>query len=156
MSPSDVLSWTGPIALWVILFFFDITTIKVLRDCVSFASISDALKEKSNSVVSHGEPSVPPGSVAIPSAIPAIAPASLPGTAEGGQTSYSRLAGLIGAIVLTTFFWALANIVIVKAFTAPDEISKILSSLGPLILAGSALFAPYAFNQLGQMFKIKA
>lgn len=66
--------------------------------------------------------------------------------------SYSRLTGLIGGTVLAFFLWAFGNVVIYVSLTNPSEIATILSSVGSYFLAGSALFAPYAFNQLRTTF----
>ena len=63
-------------------------------------------------------------------------------------TSYSRITGLIGAVMLTSFFWAIGNIVLYKAFTQVDDVRKIVSAVAPLFMVGSALFLPYAFNQI--------
>ena len=67
-------------------------------------------------------------------------------------TSYSRVTGLVGAVILTSFFWAIANIALFKAFTAISDIKLILDGVAPLFLVGSALFLPYAFNQIKSAF----
>ena len=69
------------------------------------------------------------------------------------QTSYSRVAGALGAFVLAASLWALANWLIYAAFWAPDTISPVLDGVGNFFLAGSSLFAPYAFNQLASVFR---
>jgi hypothetical protein len=71
------------------------------------------------------------------------------------ETSYSRLAGLIGAVVLATFFWAVGNVVIYRAFVAPASIGELLSHIGTFFLGGASLFLPYAFNQLREAFRPK-
>lgn len=68
------------------------------------------------------------------------------------NSSYSRLAGLIGAIVLAIFLWAFGNVVIYLSLTDPKSVTSVLSSISSYFLAGSALFAPYAFNQLRTTF----
>ena len=73
--------------------------------------------------------------------------------ASTGDLSYSRVTGLIGAVIVTSFFWAMGDLVLVKAFTAPGEVKELLTSVGPFFLAGSALFLPYAFNQLKTVFQ---
>ncbi|WP_375258717.1 hypothetical protein [Citreimonas sp.] len=62
--------------------------------------------------------------------------------------SSSRVSGAIGAGVLASFTWAIGNILLFKAMHAPEEIETLLSGIGSFYLAGSALFAPYAFNKL--------
>jgi hypothetical protein len=75
-------------------------------------------------------------------------------TANASQSnpSYSRLTGLIGGVILAIFLWAFGNVVIYLSLTDPDRVSDVLSSVGSYFLAGSALFAPYAFNQLRTSF----
>ena len=63
-------------------------------------------------------------------------------------TSYSRVTGAIGAVMVGSMFWVVANIVIVDAIISPHTVTELLSSLGKLFLIGAALFLPYAFNQL--------
>jgi hypothetical protein len=81
------------------------------------------------------------------------------GTTPAGPdaTSYSRLSGFVGAIVLASFLWGLGNVILYKAFAenGPEEIQSLLSSIGSFFLAGAALFAPYAFNQLKGVFQTK-
>ncbi|HLL30971.1 MAG TPA: hypothetical protein VK403_08245 [Allosphingosinicella sp.] len=66
--------------------------------------------------------------------------------------SYSRIAGAFGAIVLAAALYGVANYIIWAAFFAPDKISGVLDKMGSFFLAGSALFAPYAVNQLTSIF----
>jgi hypothetical protein len=59
-------------------------------------------------------------------------------------------------VVLTAFFWAIANVILVKTLGVPDQtaqIKELVDSIGTFFAAGAALFAPDAFNQLGQLFK---
>ena len=76
-------------------------------------------------------------------------------TAVGGATdttSYSRVTGLLGAVIVTSFFWAVGNLIIYKAFTQPDDIKLITDNVGRFFLVGAALFLPYAFNQIKAAF----
>ncbi len=68
------------------------------------------------------------------------------------NTSYSRVAGMIGAIVMACLFWAVGNIAIYLGFTDVDGLAKLVGNIGGLFLGGSALFAPYAFNKLTEVF----
>ena len=63
-------------------------------------------------------------------------------------TSYSRVTGLVGAVIITSFFWAIGNVIVFKAFERVDDIKAITDHVGPFFLIGSALFLPYAFNQI--------
>ncbi|HET6971012.1 MAG TPA: hypothetical protein VFH92_07805 [Phenylobacterium sp.] len=76
------------------------------------------------------------------------------GIGDGDTTSYSRLTGLAGATVLTAFYWAIGNLVIWKAFTQVGDIRPIVNAVQPIFLIGSALFLPYAFNQLKAAFAV--
>ena len=68
--------------------------------------------------------------------------------ASTDANSYSRVTGLVGAIMMASLFWVISNIVIVLAIVRPTDVTTILSSVGKLFLVGAALFLPYAFNQL--------
>lgn len=74
---------------------------------------------------------------------------------EGGAdaTSYSRVAGMLGAVVMATFFWAVGNVVLFKMMTAPAEVEAMLTGVSTFFLAGATLYAPYAVNQLKEAFK---
>jgi len=70
----------------------------------------------------------------------------------GDTTSYSRVTGLVGAVIMTSFFWAMANIVVFKAFTAIADIKPLIASVQVFFLVGAAMFLPYAFNQIRAAF----
>jgi hypothetical protein len=63
-------------------------------------------------------------------------------------TSYSRVTGLVGAVILTSFFWAMGNLVLFKAIDTIGDIKPLVAGVSQLFLIGAALFLPYAFNQL--------
>jgi hypothetical protein len=69
------------------------------------------------------------------------------GTPSGGL-SYSRVTGLIGAVVVASLFWIMSNISIAVAILEPDQLAGILNGITKLFFVGAALFLPYAFNQL--------
>jgi hypothetical protein len=84
-----------------------------------------------------------------------VAPAAAGITAVTGPASYSRVSGFIGSIVMAIFFWALGNVILYKALGGAAglaEIKALMSGLSTYFLAGSALFLPYAFNQLKGIF----
>ena len=68
-------------------------------------------------------------------------------------TSKNRAVGALGAFVMVSFTWALGNIILYKSFYAADQVESIIDSVGTFYLASSALFAPYAFNQLSKAFR---
>lgn len=81
------------------------------------------------------------------------------------DVSFSRVAGSIGAVALAAFFaglsvwifFALNDHQLYPESGAEDAERKPLidrvSDLGTFILAGSALFIPYAFNRLSGIFR---
>ena len=74
-----------------------------------------------------------------------------PGDDDGASTgplSYSRVTGLIGAVVLASLFWMLSNVVIATAILEPKNLTLILANVGTLFYVGAALFLPYGFNQI--------
>ena len=70
----------------------------------------------------------------------------------GVTTSYSRVTGLVGAVIMTSFFWAMANIIVFKAVTAIGDIKPLIDSVQVVFLVGAAMFLPYAFNQIRSAF----
>lgn len=65
-----------------------------------------------------------------------------------GGLSYSRVTGLIGAVVVASLFWIMSNISIAIAILDPSQLADILNGITKLFFVGAALFLPYAFNQL--------
>ena len=111
---------------WIALVVFNLSAVALLRLALTEANIGQALQEKSSA-----------GAVA-------------------DTTSYSRLAGLVGAVVLAAFFWGLGNVVIRAAVFDPAGLDAVVKGVGGYLLSGAALFAPYAFNQLARLFKVGA
>ncbi len=70
-----------------------------------------------------------------------------------GATSFSRVTGIIGAVVVASLFWVISNIVIAMAIIDPQVVSGILTDVTKLFLVGAALFLPYAFNQLKSLLQ---
>lgn len=69
------------------------------------------------------------------------------------KTSFSRVSGALGAVgIAATFvgigYWALHGLF----FGSSSDLGKI-SSLSTYFLSGSALFIPYAFNRISEVFK---
>ena len=67
-------------------------------------------------------------------------------------TSFSRVTGAIGAVVVGSLFWIVSNIVIGAAIVSPQDVGGIVNGFGKMFLVGAALFLPYAFNQLKSVF----
>lgn len=134
------------------LIIMNLSILKLLQVCLKTADFKEALREKGASPPGQ-QPVVPavPGQPAAPA--PPAAPANSAAPAITPTTSYSRLAGIIGAVVLACFYWALANLIIYKAFYTPRDIKDIMDGVGTFTLSGSALFFPYAFNQLSTIFR---
>jgi hypothetical protein len=71
---------------------------------------------------------------------------------DSAPASFSRVTGIIGATFVTAFLWCLGLNIIVKVWFDADGVGKVLAGSGDFVLTGSALFMPYAFNQLSQVF----
>lgn len=93
--------------------------------------ISMALTEKT---------STPANNAAAAGAAPAVA--EVP--------SYSRVGAAVGTFVLATMVLGMGYYMLWSLFTRH---TVDLSSVGTYFLSASALFAPYAFNQLSSIFK---
>jgi hypothetical protein len=65
-----------------------------------------------------------------------------------GAVSYSRVTGMIGAVVVASLFWIMSNVAIGTAILNPGDLTDILTGVSKLFFVGAALFLPYAFNQL--------
>lgn len=76
-------------------------------------------------------------------------------TSPSPDTSYSRVTGIIGAIVLATLFWGIGNVVLWKAFTDPTKITELLNGITGFFAGGATLFLPYAFNQAREAFALR-
>jgi hypothetical protein len=112
----------------ILLVIFDFAVIFLLKISLKDVKIINALKEKTV---------VPPPT----------------GSNSDDNTSFSRLAGLLGAIVLAVFFWMLGNVVIWQLLASPTEVATTVDSTYKYFLVGAALFAPYAVNQIASIFK---
>ena len=121
------------------LIIHNVAIVKLLTFTLKNIDFKDALSKKTPSAIPV------PAATAPAAGNPAPAPADV-------STSYSRIVGTIGSIVLAAFFWALGNIILYKAFADVSGIQQLLSGLGAYFFAGSALFVPYAFNQLRSAF----
>jgi hypothetical protein len=142
MPMTDLVAKSAPIVLWSTLIIFNIAIAKLLQYTLSNIDLKEALREKSL-------PPPPRGGGAQLSG--GAAPPPTPSD-RSDDTSYSRVAGMIGAIVLACFIWAVGNIILYKAFANIDDVKSILSNITPFILSGASLFAPYAFNKLSSVF----
>jgi hypothetical protein len=98
-------------------------------------------------VIALGAPA--PGAAASPPLAPVIAPAPVPEPRLVG--SASRLIAAFGLMVLAVMILGIGYGIMWNLFTA-GKIPN-LNGIGPYLLGGSALFAPYAFNQIKEAFK---
>jgi hypothetical protein len=67
-------------------------------------------------------------------------------------TSYSRVIGLVGGMILAAFIWGLGNVVIYTAMTKPEQVAKVLDGVTTFIVGSASLFLPYATNQIREAF----
>jgi hypothetical protein len=122
------------IVLWLSLAILNVGVLVLLRFSLRLINVKDVLREKSPRAA------LPRLSVVARDGVDSQPPPDL--------TSYSRVTGLIGAIVMACFLWAIGNTVIFYALYDPTKIPTLLTSLGNYFLAGASLFAPYAVNKL--------
>jgi hypothetical protein len=130
---------------------FSLAIVALLKVTLRDADFGQALIEK-NGPTAPAPAAVPPAAASVGGAA-AVAPAATNGSA--GVTSYSRVAGMTGATVLACFLWALGNVILYKCFHDPHaaaEVSTLVSGIAPYFLVGSAMFLPYAFNQIKAVF----
>ena len=92
---------------------------------------------------------------ALSEKVPSAAPGA-PGAAGGAPDgSFSRTAGAIGAVGIAATFIGIGigyRAIYELFFGSATDLTKI-SDLKVYFLAGSAMFLPYAFNQLSAVFK---
>ncbi|MCZ8315540.1 hypothetical protein [Phreatobacter sp.] len=65
--------------------------------------------------------------------------------------SFSRVAGFVGSVVMATFFWGIANVVLFRLMAGDAGVARLLDGIPTFLFAGSAMFLPYAANQLRGM-----
>jgi hypothetical protein len=84
---------------------------------------------------------------------PVVSPRAPAGSAPAPQMvgSASRMIAAFGLMVLAVMILGIGYGIMWSLFTK-GEIPN-LSGIGPYLLGGSALFAPYAFNQIKEAFK---
>jgi hypothetical protein len=68
------------------------------------------------------------------------------------EGSFSRVAGAIGAVGIAATFVGISYWILHTLFFDISNLTK-LEGLGTYFLAGSAMFLPYAFNQVASIFK---
>jgi hypothetical protein len=137
------------VIMWGTLIIYNVAIILLLMKVIRSAQLGQALSEKAEDTFGTKE------TTKVTSKAEGTETVTTTETAM--QTSSSRVASFIGAVVMAVFLWGLGNIILYKGSLGDyDEIEKLMASIGSFFLAGSALFAPYAFNQLGTVFKSAA
>ena len=121
--------------LWLSLAILNVGVFVLLQFSLRTINVKDVLREKSPRVF-------------LPHLSAATGRDGVDAQPSPDLTSYSRVAGLIGAIVMACFLWAISNAVIFDALYAPTDVTSVLESMGKYFLAGASLFAPYAVNKL--------
>ena len=117
----------------------------LLRTLGRAISLKDVLREKTPSAQTSA---LANAEALVKAEAPAASAAATPTAALPDATSFSRVSGLLGSVVLAGFIWGLSNVVLFQAFADPGKISDLLTGTSTFILSSSALFAPYAFNSL--------
>jgi len=122
---------------WIVFVVFNLAAIVLLMVTSKAIDFKSALTEKSLT------PSSPP---------PSGNGGTAPPPAGDVPQSTSRAIGALGGMVIVAFFWACCNVAVYLALTNPANLTQFAQGVWPLFLAGSALFLPYAFNQLKGAF----
>jgi hypothetical protein len=137
---STCVSW-GPWVLALTLFVFDFGTAVLLRWALYGADVAAMIREKG-----PVGPRAPARTVSGES--------GRSGETASGDISYSRVAGVVGSVVMACFFWAFGNILIFRAFVDPGgaTVRALVEGVWPWLTAGAAMFLPYAVNQLRSAF----
>jgi hypothetical protein len=144
-----MINGSAPYVMWATLIIFNFAIIILLKYSLQNIDLKEVLREKAQGA----QPAAGAAGAAAVGAAPAAA-------APAGQdnTSYSRVAGILGAIVLAAFFWATGDVILYKEFACGDancaaDVKELVSGLSTYVMSGAALFAPYAVNQLTNIFK---
>lgn len=151
------------IMMWGTIAIFNLAIVQLLRVTLAKADFREAMTEKATAKPTETTTTTttiqqgPAGGGAAAGDAPqvvteeTVAPQPTP-----PETSYSRVAGMIGAVVLACFVWAVGNVILYKMFVSPPtDVAALIASLGSYFLAAASLFAPYAVNQLSNAFKTK-
>lgn len=146
-----MINGSAPYVMWGTLIIFNFAIIILLKYSLQNIDLKEVLREKAPDAQPTAAGTaglVGPAGAAVITAAP---------TAQD-NTSYSRVAGILGAIVLAAFFWAVGDVILYKEFACSDascaaDIKDLVSGVSTYIMSGAALFAPYAINQLTNIFK---
>ena len=85
--------------------------------------------------------------------VPPVSTGAAPAPSSQYDLSYSRVCGSVGMLIMASMLFGLGDYILWAAFF--QKSLELLDKIGSFFLAGSALFAPYAFNQLSSAFQIK-
>ncbi len=120
---------------WIALIVFNVAAIMLLVIACKAIDFKSALLEKSS----------------LPESVAASGSDTTNNAGVTPQSS-SRVISALGGLVIVAFFWACCNVSVYWAFADPTSLKEFAQGVWPLFLAGSALFLPYAFNQLKGVF----
>ena len=147
-----VLAYVPELTLWFVLAMFVIgvgVPIRKLSRDASGWSLTDALSEKNPSpapvAIVQAAVAVVPGDAAPAAAVPPVDP--------GSSASASRLVAFLGTIAILAMFMGFGLYAIWAAFNGrAAEARDTLKAMSSYLLYGSAMYAPYAFNQIKAAF----
>lgn len=147
------MDWGQSIAMWGTIIIFNLAILQLLRVTLAHTDFQAAMKEKAPPIATE---TTTVQQAPVVGAEPVVMEKKVSEHLAAPETSYSRVAGMIGAVVLACFVWAVGNVLLYKMFAStPQEVTALLASLGSYFLAGASLFAPYAVNQLSSAFRSK-
>ncbi len=150
-SCGQVLTYVPELTLWFVLALFVVGVGVPIRKLSRDASwsLTDALSEKTAA----------PAAVAVVQAAVAVVPpaadaaAAPTGPGAGGTASASRLVAFLGTVAMLAMFMGFGLYAIWAAFNGKAaEARDTLKAMSSYLLYGSAMYAPYAFNQIKSAF----
>jgi hypothetical protein len=133
------------LVLYGTLIIYNLAVVMTLRLSLGAIDLKDALREKDQRLL-RDRRGAPPAAGDAGGLAAGGPPVALDKIAD--DTSFSRTAGAVGAMVLACLFWAIGNVVVYKLLAAPDGLADQLKATAGFFITGAALFAPYAVNQL--------
>ena len=131
------------VAFGVITGFLAVASLGILSSLRGTFSLAEALTEKTTLRTSERATTASGGATG-----PRIVTNEEPGPSA---SSASRLIAMIGTLILAAILLGVGYGMIWSLFTKGQI--PALAGIGPYLMGGAALFAPYAFNQLKEAFK---
>ena len=151
------LSWVPSFTVMAVMVFFVAAVLLSLSSLKKDAGwkLGEALSEETDAPIPPAAPPNVPVPVPVPVVVPVVVPNPPPpvGTQRlAGSTS--RLIAFLGMLGMLSIFMGLGLYLLWAFFNGKlADAENAVKAAGPYLLYGSALYAPYAFNQIKEAFK---